>query len=1456
VKRTTTNEAPLESNAGRLSDATLLILATLAKRAKHGHAMQKDIEHSYGTRLGPGALYGALERLEAKGYINPLTSEDRRKPYEITPAGRAYLHAQVSAMRRLTGDTMFEEAPVKTDVQLMPSYYAPEQGEVIRSEMDMPALKPPTYNTDELPFGQFGGRRFEILIYLIKQEEADGGVVTLVKSSNDKGRDVLIHRDGRLRVVIQCKNLSHRFGSPDLWDELVKLVLHDVREGFIPAEGIAYELWAPGGLTEAADNIVANWPNSVFENDVKQSFDRTVKRYASLHSLSWQEVGTRVMKTLSESIRLQRYEGVYLSHMVRGHEQIFARFFECNVVLRQEHVERSFQLQTTQITEQVSQLVSDRIDGDEIDADINDARDLIDDHKYRDAEVLLRRLQTKKQHKLNKNQRFRIISNLGAVAFGEGRLEEAASKFLEAVLLEPDEEKARTNEVFAYFLRREFEKTFRLAAERRRLYPLSTRLASLWVICAPPSIGLEDLKAELDSSLHSNHEVCVALARRCMPLEKLELAIQYADAAIRSAPKWSQPWVIRATVAVGYLVSAHVGLRSLIESERKEILRKGLEDANKAIELAEKDGPWAKAEALTARAELFIFSQEIGKANADAKAAALLDAENVNVYLALAQTLFLSGEMDQGIAEIQRAYDIEARPDVVLMYARTLAQRAGEGDLRRAAEISTSVDLDSLPLRMRVAFVVGTMQCVVKTADWQLANSYIDRAESFIGEAATKSLRAFVLHTSGDSEKALEEAVAAAGILGVDADSVVKEFLAGLFMQLGQPASALPLFKELFEANIPSFDGRRYVDCAARLHLDHLVMDTCEVLYQRHGPDWDVIQFETQYLEKYDKNKAIQRLQEILKLDESNKLAQVRLSVIGYLHRRPDLIRASMRDLPAVEELPVEYLFPTIGIMRHGEDNDLAIDYAYRYLRLHFDQQKAHEAYVQTVLFRADKDTAPDLETVVPDAAVLCQELPAGELRWFVLEETDKPSRDFEEIPLNGDLARELLGKRVGDKFVLAPQAIGNREAVVKQIITKYVRRFQQCGADMAVKFGRSAMLQTMQIGSESEVGQPGLSALFNSLQERAKQLALFQSWYAEQPMSLHVYGERFNHNAYEGLIHAAQTEGMFIKCTDGAHVASVNALERLRERPTIYIDLTAIATARLLSLERIFTTQLFRFKMTEATWVELQNTFRPDDDRPSGQGGTMGFHDGQYFFEEYDEETMKKHAAANQAFLESLEKSIEIVSASDLAAVDPKTRELLVQYLGDYGAETAVAAAKPDAVIWTDDLPQASLAMTTFGANRVWSQVVLLSLTEAGILTQEEYSAAVAKLIGFGYHSTFFDSRVMLECAKIAEYRTSRFPLKQLIEVFQQASVPGNGLVREFLQFFVLLSQEAALDQYKGIIAQEFLHALWRNPGTHNAVMSLRTLSSKLFGLNVIAEAAFNQYFDNWRRSLNRPLL
>src|SRR5256885_9657066 len=92
-----TREDPQLDDFGRFSEPALLILISLADGPKHGYAMTEDIASVAGVRLGPGTLYGAIARLETRGLIEALASEDRRNPYRMTPAGETALRARVAA---------------------------------------------------------------------------------------------------------------------------------------------------------------------------------------------------------------------------------------------------------------------------------------------------------------------------------------------------------------------------------------------------------------------------------------------------------------------------------------------------------------------------------------------------------------------------------------------------------------------------------------------------------------------------------------------------------------------------------------------------------------------------------------------------------------------------------------------------------------------------------------------------------------------------------------------------------------------------------------------------------------------------------------------------------------------------------------------------------------------------------------------------------------------------------------------------------------------------------------------------------------------------------------------------------------------------------------------------------------------------------------------------------------
>src|SRR3989442_12982476 len=87
---------------GLRDDASLLILTSLAGGPKHGYAMIEDIASITGIRLGPGTLYGAIGRLEAEGMIAALASDDRRRPYQITPQGLPQLQAEIGGVNGFT----------------------------------------------------------------------------------------------------------------------------------------------------------------------------------------------------------------------------------------------------------------------------------------------------------------------------------------------------------------------------------------------------------------------------------------------------------------------------------------------------------------------------------------------------------------------------------------------------------------------------------------------------------------------------------------------------------------------------------------------------------------------------------------------------------------------------------------------------------------------------------------------------------------------------------------------------------------------------------------------------------------------------------------------------------------------------------------------------------------------------------------------------------------------------------------------------------------------------------------------------------------------------------------------------------------------------------------------------------------------------------------------------------
>ena len=87
-----------------LTEAFYYILLSLYEPL-HGYGiMQKAEEFSGGrVRLAAGTLYGALNTLQDKGWIEalPCTPGSRKKEYRITAAGRAAVESELARLKEL-----------------------------------------------------------------------------------------------------------------------------------------------------------------------------------------------------------------------------------------------------------------------------------------------------------------------------------------------------------------------------------------------------------------------------------------------------------------------------------------------------------------------------------------------------------------------------------------------------------------------------------------------------------------------------------------------------------------------------------------------------------------------------------------------------------------------------------------------------------------------------------------------------------------------------------------------------------------------------------------------------------------------------------------------------------------------------------------------------------------------------------------------------------------------------------------------------------------------------------------------------------------------------------------------------------------------------------------------------------------------------------------------------------
>jgi DNA-binding PadR family transcriptional regulator len=79
------------------------ILFALSDGPLHGYAIMKSVDETSGRKMGPGTIYGSIQRMEDAGLVQEMSSgSEGRRRYGLTPLGKRTLKAESARIARLS----------------------------------------------------------------------------------------------------------------------------------------------------------------------------------------------------------------------------------------------------------------------------------------------------------------------------------------------------------------------------------------------------------------------------------------------------------------------------------------------------------------------------------------------------------------------------------------------------------------------------------------------------------------------------------------------------------------------------------------------------------------------------------------------------------------------------------------------------------------------------------------------------------------------------------------------------------------------------------------------------------------------------------------------------------------------------------------------------------------------------------------------------------------------------------------------------------------------------------------------------------------------------------------------------------------------------------------------------------------------------------------------------------
>ena len=201
--------------------------------------------------------------------------------------------------------------------------------------------KPPAFEGIEYPYEKLTDRRFEKLLYHIFDRDIRNGIyqgqydkVDLMSGVGERGRDSILYLKGAKVGVIQCKKHSRRLAKPEAAREVIKFVLHYLKDDSLitDPDNLTYYLAASKDFTEPAIDLLSDFGAKITdEQDIRAWTIKVIGDSKSLQTLNFDDTKDALFRILC-SIEVQKITPDDLDYKLGLYPDLLPLFFEVQKV--------------------------------------------------------------------------------------------------------------------------------------------------------------------------------------------------------------------------------------------------------------------------------------------------------------------------------------------------------------------------------------------------------------------------------------------------------------------------------------------------------------------------------------------------------------------------------------------------------------------------------------------------------------------------------------------------------------------------------------------------------------------------------------------------------------------------------------------------------------------------------------------------------------------------------------------------------------------------------------------------------------------------------------------------------------------------------------------------------------------------------------------------------------------